>query len=315
MELRSIGGYDLLDPLPSRSTHARLFRARAADEGPAVPPRYLVKLLAPSRGPKGDILRAQFAHECRLLRACNHPAIPTHYASGEQDGVPFLVMDYVDGVDLAHLLGHDTGAPRGVTKPVAVYLLAQLASALWHVHSLTDPDQVDEDGEPLRLEVVHRDVTPSNILLSRHGDVLLSDFGSASSRWLAPEHDMDQAGTPAYMAPERLRARGRATERSELFSLAVILWELLRGERCFPSDDPIAVLDAIMGFDLRQSARRVSGLSPKLSEILRKNLDRDPERRYLHAYQVLQRLAQAPEAAEAAAARDELGRMVAACMA
>src|SRR5690606_1983085 len=90
-----------------------------------------------------------------------------------------------------------------------------------------------------------------------------------------------------------------------------MLWEILRGERCFTAGNELETMDEIVRFDISHSSRRVSGLSSKLSEVLRRNLDRDPERRYPHAYKVLQRLSQSPEAGAAETSRQELSRMVA----
>jgi serine/threonine protein kinase len=118
------------------------------------------------------------------------------------------------------------------------------------------------------------------------------------------------AGDLAYMAPERLTEAGTATEHSDLFALAVLLWEMLRGERCLAGPDEASTRENITRFEIAQASRRVPGLSPKLSEILRKNLDRDPGRRYGSAYQMLQRLAQAPEAQVAEQSRAELGARV-----
>lgn len=307
MELRSIGGYTLVEPLSIQRSTAQFYLTRSLGDPEDGPPRFLAKLHAPGRGPNEDVLRAQFEHETRLLRACNHPCIPSIHAAGEQDGIAFIIMDYVDGVDLATLLGHRSGEPRALSKEIAVYILGQLADAVRHMHEL----QVGgDDEEPTPLGVLHRDICPANIFLSRQGDVVLGDLGAATSGWLHPDYDMRDAGTKAYMAPERITGSSTATAQSDLFSLAVVLWEILRGERCFAGDDEIATLDAIARFDINHSSRRVSGLSSKLSEIVRKNLDRDPARRYSGAYQMLQRLSQAPEAKVAETSRAELAALV-----
>lgn len=307
MELRNIGGYVLTAPLAVGRGAARFYLARGIDEPDDASPSFLAKVLLPGRTPQEATLQAQFEHEIELLRACNHPGIPTLHSAGAQDGVSFALMDYVDGVTLANLLGHEDNAPRSVSKELAVYIMGQLSDALRHVHQLEVTDQA---GEPVPIHALHRDISPANVLLSREGDVLLCDFGAASSTLLDPEHDMVQAGTKAYMAPERVTGSGTATEQSDLFSMAVMLWEMLRGERCFKADDDLGTMDAIARFDISHSSRRVSGLSPKLSEIVRKNLDRDPARRYTGAYQMLQRLSQSPEAKAAEQSRLELGRMV-----
>jgi serine/threonine-protein kinase len=310
MELHSIGGYTLLSPLRVERGAARFFRARGNEEPQDAPATYLAKVLLPGRGPHEEILAAQFRHEAQLLEACNHPGIPGLHATGEQDGVAYIVMDWVDGVDLACLLGHDRGQPAKLSREVAVYVMALLADALHHAHGI----ETVQDGRPVPLGLVHRDLCPSNVFLSRQGDVLLGDFGAARSLWLAPEHDMPRAGHLAYLAPERLREPATpATPAADLFSLAVMLWEALRGERCFRGDSDTATLEAIGRVDPAALTRKVPGLSAKLSEVLRRNLDPDPARRYEDAYQMLQRLSQAPEARAAEQARAELARMVGAC--
>ncbi|HLT36237.1 MAG TPA: serine/threonine-protein kinase [Enhygromyxa sp.] len=334
MELHSLGGYRLLEPVPTLSSITRLFLARRDDAPEDAPASALAKILLPGSGDEFNMLKAQFAHEANLLRSFSHPGIPSLRAAGTQNGVDFFVMDYVPGVDLAVLLGHEQNEPRALGKELAVYILGQLADALRYVHGFEIPtddgsaageaggeveaDDDDDEDEAAEgddgfeyLDVLHRDLCPANVFLSLDGDVVLGDFGSASSKWLAPEFTANDAGHVAYKAPERVTGSGRATVKSDLFSLAVMLWEMLRGERCFKAASELETMDEIVRFDIAHSSRRVTGLSSKLSEVLRRNLDRDPERRYPDAYKVLQRLSQSPEAGGAERARQELARLVA----
>jgi serine/threonine protein kinase len=336
MELHSLGGYRLLEPVPTLSSITRLFLARRDDAPEDAPASALAKVLLPGDGEQFALFKAQFAHEANLLRSFSHPGIPSLRAAGTQNGVDFFVMDYVPGVDLAVLLGHEQNEPRALSRELAVYILGQLADALRYVHSFEVPiddgtgegegsgepvvAEDDEDDEVIDetaeadgfeyLDVLHRDLCPANVFLSLDGDVVLGDFGSASSKWLAPELTANDAGHIAYKAPERVTGSGKATVKSDLFSLAVILWEMLRGERCFKAASELETMDEIVRFDISHSSRRVTGLSSKLSEVLRRNLDRDPERRYPDAYKVLQRLSQSPEAGGAERARQELARLV-----
>lgn len=312
MELQTLGKFRLIRPLGGRSSVFHLYLARQADEPETAAPAYVVKMLLPGSGPEHAALAAQFEHEIRLYQAFNHPGIPSLHGEGTEGGVRFLVIDFIDGCDLATLLGHDEGAARGLSKEIAVYLMGQLADALHHVHTA---ESVDEKGRPIELAVVHRDICPANVLLSRTGQVLLADYNSATSVWLAKESDMSQAGSKAYMAPERVVGTSPASIQSDLFALAVILWEMLKGQRCFKADDDLKTMDAIVKFDAGHPSRRLPGLSTKLAEIVRKNLDRDPARRYAGAYQMLQRLAQCPEAAAAERAQQELGALVVAAAA
>src|SRR5688572_32836408 len=103
MELRGLGRYRLVQPLATSSA-CEIHLARHEDEPEQGAPSYLVKLLPPPRGPHAARRRAQLDHEVRLLKSFNHPCIPTLHASGEQDGIAYLVLDRVDGVDLATLL-------------------------------------------------------------------------------------------------------------------------------------------------------------------------------------------------------------------
>jgi serine/threonine protein kinase len=333
MELHSLGGYRLLEPVPLLNSISRLFLARPDDAPADAPASVVAKVLMPGVGEEFTMLKAQFAHEANLLRSFSHPGIPSLRAAGTQHGVDFFVIDYVAGVDLAVLLGHEQDDPRALSKELAVYIMGQLADALRYVHGFEIPidaglegaseptagdagddddegDAVNEDDEFEYLDVLHRDLCPANVFLSVDGDVVLGDFGSASSKWLAPELTASEAGHIAYKAPERVTGSGKATVKSDLFSLAVMLWEMLRGERCFKAASELETMDEIVRFDISHSSRRVTGLSSKLSEVLRRNLDRDPERRYPDAYKVLQRLSQAPEAAGAERARHELARLV-----
>ena len=322
MELHSLGGHRLLEPVPTLSSISRLFLACPEGAPEGAPPSAIAKILLPSEGDAFKQYKAQFAHEAKLLRSFSHPGIPSLRAAGTQLGVDFIIMDYVAGVDLAVLLGHDQNEPRALSKELAVYILGQLADALRYVHTFEvaegeDPSNSEEPAERSKddsfelLDVLHRDLCPANVYLSLEGDVVLGDFGSASSKWLGADFTAADAGHVAYKAPERVTGSGRATVKSDLFSLAVMLWEMLRGERCFKAGNELETMDEIVRFDISHSSRRVSGLSSKLSEVLRRNLDRDPERRYPNAYKVLQRLSQSPEATQAETSRAELARLVA----
>lgn len=308
MEFRNLGTFSLVRPLSTRSTSYRMVLARHEDDPEDLPPAYLVKILLPGTSDEYKLLRANFDHEIELLKRLNHPSIPSAHGEGEQDGARYVIMDYIDGVDLAALLGHDSHDTRALSKELSVYIMGQLADALDYIHSYGDPDP--ETGERAPLDVLHRDIAPANILLSRTGNVLLADFNTAVSGLLHPDHDTIHAGTKAYMAPERVVSGNPATQKTDLFSMAVVLWEILKGVRCFKAEDDLRTIDAIVRFDISHPTKRVSGLSPKLSEIVRRNLDRDPGRRYTGARQMLQRLAQAPEAAAAERSRSELGALV-----
>src|SRR5690606_37717269 len=132
MELQSLGKYRLVSPMPVTDASCRFFLARHSDEPDDEPPSYVVKLLMPGHGPAGVRRRAQFEHETRLLQAFNHASLPTAHAAGEQDGVPYIVMDRIEGTTLGRLLWRRTASPQPLAKEVAIYVLAQLADAVHH---------------------------------------------------------------------------------------------------------------------------------------------------------------------------------------
>lgn len=309
MELRSLGRHRLVKRLDGSPSRSELFLAAHEEEGAEA--TYVAKLMMTGSEETLPTRTAIFEHEVKIMRAVNHPCVPSLHAFAEQEGVPYMVMDFIKGVDLAHLLGHNSDEPKPLSKELVVYITGQIVDALHHLHDMAEQE---EDGSANPVRALHRDLCPANIFLSVEGDVVLGDFGSATSRWLAAEHDTKGAGHTAYKAPERVTGTGEATVATDLFSVAVMMWEMLKGQRCFRAENELKTMDAIVRFDISNAKTRVTGLSSKLSEVVRRNLDRDPGRRYESAFKMLQRLAQAPEAQSAETARSELATMVRACM-
>ena len=305
MELRNLGRYTLVRRLEGSPSRSDLYVAAHDDEDGAE--RYVAKLLMPGSADSREVREACFEHEIRILGAVNHPCVPTLHMHGNHDGLPYMVIDRVNGVDLATLLGHHGDEPRALSKELVVYLMGQVVDALAHVHRM---EQLEDDGSERPVGVLHRDICPANIFLSNEGDVMLGDWGSATSIWMDPAHDTPGVGHTAYKAPERITGSGQANVKTELFALAVIMWEMLKGQRCFRAEDELKTMDAIVRFDISNSKTRVTGLSSKLSEVVRKNLDRDPARRFESAFKILQRLAQSPEAQVAETSRLELANLV-----
>lgn len=168
--------------------------------------------------------RALFLREARLLSRLDHPAIVRCLDLTEIEGVPYLVLEYVRGGDLRLIFRRIRRRGLRVGMAAALYIARELLCALDHAHRLCLPD-----GRPLR--VVHRDVSPNNILLSIHGEVKLSDFGIAQAE--DPFGKGPQArGQIGYMSPEQ--ARGEEIDaRADLFSLTAVLYELLTNRRLF----------------------------------------------------------------------------------
>ena len=228
-----LGGYDI-EARIGRGGMAEVFLARVVG-GPRAGSPVAVKRLLPSLA--GDpVYRELFAAEARLATQLRHPAIVEVIASGEESGAPYLVMEYVDGRDLARLLA--ACRRRGLVLPLdfALFVAHRVAEALAAAHAARA-----DDGAP--LDIVHCDVSPSNIFLSRQGEVKLGDFGVARPMGRGPAAAL---GKLRFLAPERLRG-DPLTRAVDVFGLGATLYELLTGVSAFPGDDPQEVAAAVAG--------------------------------------------------------------------
>jgi serine/threonine protein kinase len=214
---------------------AELFFARAT-HGPLVGQRLVVKRLLPHLVESEDVA-ALFAHEIALAMRLEHPCIVQTLDKGEDDeGIPFLVMPWLDGLDLRALQARLSARRQRMPVGVACAIAAHVAASLDYAHAL-----VDTQGHP--LGVVHRDVSPHNVMLTRSGEVKVLDFGIAKTRLTATRTGLVR-GKAGYMAPEQL-AGLEVDGRADLFSLGVLLWELLSGVRLFQLDTETGTARAV----------------------------------------------------------------------
>jgi serine/threonine-protein kinase len=216
--------------------------------------------------------------EAELHRAVRHPNVVDVYGAGMVGDEPYLALEYVDGVDLYRLLRRAESEQRRFPPALAAHIAREVAEALTAVHGA-------RDSEGNGLHIVHRDVTPSNILLSIDGDVLLGDFGIARF-----EHRMKPAqgsggglkGKFGYLSPEQV-AGEPSDHRADLFALTAVFGEMLIGERVFPGSGQLAVLLAIRDVNI-EPLRRVAGtLPPGMLAVCERGLARDPGDRYADA--------------------------------
>jgi eukaryotic-like serine/threonine-protein kinase len=252
---------------------------------PAV--RLVVKRLLPTARDSGlDLLE----REAELHRAVPHPNVVTVFGAGMVGQEPYLAMEYVEGVDLYRLLRRCETEQRRLETGMAVYIARKVLAALSAVHAACGPD-----GAP--LNIVHRDVTPSNIYLSIAGDVKLGDFGIArvEQAKLTSSPSFPAAIAPAsaseptrlkgkfgYIAPEQI-AGEPFDHRTDLFSLAALLGEMLIGERVFPGSGQLAVLLAIRDSNIEPLRSAASMLPDGMLAVCERALARDPDDRYMSA--------------------------------
>jgi eukaryotic-like serine/threonine-protein kinase len=244
---------------------------------------------------------ARFATEVRLSTRIRHPNVVQTLDVVEDGGELFLVMEYVDGVTLGALLADIVRQGRRLPVDCAASIMIAVLRGLHAAHETTD-----EHG--VRLDIVHRDVSPQNIMLSRSGHVQVLDFGAAK----ATEHSQHTAagvlvGKLAYMAPEQVRGE-RSSARTDVFAAGVVLWEALVGKRLF-HDPSLARGELLLALALKPVARPSQlrpGVHSALDEVVKKALDRNPDRRYQTALE----FALALEAACVGASEGELGQLV-----
>jgi serine/threonine protein kinase len=272
------GRYQLLELL-GRGGMADVYAACRFDgEGPRH--RFALKLLQ-RKWSLDPQLRAMFESEARLTTGLNHPNLVRVYEAGEHLGLPFMVMEYVDGVSCAKVLR--TVASRGERLPAgpALVICAEVLQGLIHAHGATD-----DKGKA--LGVVHRDVSPGNILISRSGRIKLADFGIARSTQIDHHTDPGQVkGKFGYMSPEQVMGDEELDARSDLFSLGVVLAEMLLGRRLFSGKGEFEVLTRMYEADIAVLEEESSRLEPALVALLKKALQRDRTRRFQTAVEFL----------------------------
>jgi serine/threonine protein kinase len=264
---RRIGDYELLAQL-GRGGMAQVFAARRLGE-PAAPVVALKKLDAP-----GDPdAHARFVDEARVLAMLSHPHIATVFEVEVDGPVPYMVMELVDGVDLRTLMKRCCTIDALPSFPAALTIIAQAALALDHAHRRTDVD-----GRPLRL--VHRDISLSNLMITRSGDVKVLDFGIARSR-LSTVHTEPGLvrGKPAYMAPEQALGH-HVTYRADIFSLGVVLYELTTGVRCFNAASDVESMCAVVRGEYTLPSEFRTDYPPMLERAIQVALATDPDNRF-----------------------------------
>jgi serine/threonine-protein kinase len=215
---------------------------------------------------------AMFMDEARLAARVRHPNVVQTVDVVAEDEV-FIVMEYIQGESVSRLVRAEKA--RGQLIPLP-YALAIMTGTLHGLHAAHDA--IDERGQPLGL--VHRDVSPQNILVGIDGVPRVFDFGVAKAAGrLQDTRDGSLKGKVAYMSPEQLAGRP-VTRRSDIYSAAVLLWELLAGRRLFEADNEAAIIPKIMSPQLQPPSSVNPAVPKTIDDIVMRGLMFDPERRY-----------------------------------
>jgi eukaryotic-like serine/threonine-protein kinase len=234
----------------------------------------VVKQILPQLARDPELLQ-MFIDEAAIAAKLSHPGIVQILDFGQQDGTFYLAMEYVDGLDLDELIRLARKAnedKRAVPVAHAVQIVAMLAQAVQYAH-----EAKDADGTP--LEVIHRDISPQNVLLGRDGTVKLGDFGIARTSLRSNRTQTGVLrGKIAYLAPERF-AGERASRGVDVYAMGVVLFEAIAGRRPFMGDDA-GFIKAVMSQEPPALSSILSDTDPKLNAVLEKAICRRPEQRY-----------------------------------
>ena len=269
--MQRVGKYQLLRKLATGGM-AEVFLARA--EGPmGFQKRLVVKRILPHFIEDENFV-GMFLAEAKLAAELDHPNLVQIFDFGEAEGQYYLAMEFIDGPNLRAL----NVAARAVDKPLPYALAARLmtsaAEGLHAAHELRD-----DRGQLVNL--VHRDISPDNILIARNGTVKVVDFGIAKAAGRASETKQGIVkGKLAYMPPEQL-AREPLDRRADIFALGVVLYELVAGAMPFDSTSEVSIIQAIMNDQPLQRAKVKNADVPvELDEIIAKCLAKNPADRY-----------------------------------
>ncbi|MFH1810142.1 MAG: serine/threonine-protein kinase [Pseudomonadota bacterium] len=219
----------------------------------------------------------KFLSESDLLALLEHPNVVRREDVGTFQDVPYLVLEYIPGVDLQHLLEAGLSADRLPSTGTAAYIVGELLKALAHVHRATSAT-----GEPLGL--VHRDIKPSNIMLGFDGSVRLLDFGIAVAAQVEGGQPAAVEGTLAYLAPEQVLGEP-VDPRADLYAAGAVLYQLTTLEPPFGAfgEDEDTVLTQIVDGALRRPRDWVPGYDRRIEKLVLKALARKPGRRFQRA--------------------------------
>ncbi|HEU5058551.1 MAG TPA: serine/threonine-protein kinase [Kofleriaceae bacterium] len=230
-----------------------------------------------------------FLTEGRVSLKCAHPNLPQAYELGQVDGAHYLALEYIHGHTLLDVVREAALGRRALAVSSVVHIGVGLAAALEHAHGLRDVD-----GRPLR--VVHRDVTPQNVMLSVSGAVKLIDFGIVRSSMQTHRTESGVVkGKFSYMAPETLDGDRRFDHRADLFALGVVLHEALTGRSLFRGHDDQDTVERIRSMRLPDLTRLRSDVPASLASVILHALERDPDRRFQTATEMLHALERAAE--------------------
>ncbi len=273
---RPFGHYFILEKI-AQGGMAEIFKGLTYDFS-GIKKFIVIKRILPHIAANHDFINMLIS-EAKIAVSLSHGNIAQIYDLGKVGNDYFIVMEYVDGKSLSQILKKCQA--KGILLPVeyCLYFIAELCNGLDHMHR-----KKDERGKDLKI--VHRDISPQNVIVSYSGNVKIVDFGVAKAAIKLGETEGDGGvlkGKFAYMSPEQ--AEGKEIDfRSDLFSAGIVLWELLTAQRLFKKKSNSETVEAVKKMVVLPPSQFRPDISPELDQIVLKSLSKDSAQRYASAH-------------------------------
>ena len=261
------GKYYLLG-LIARGGMAEVYRARRRETAERI---LAVKCMRPQLAREARFVD-MFIREGKLAILLKHGSIVETFDVGRAEGRYFIAMEYIGGKDLTQVLRRCQEANQRIPVPHAMYIAARICEGLHHAHNL-----VGDEGRP--LNIVNRDVSPSNVRLSYGGEVKMLDFGIAQALMKFTSEIGVLKGKFSYMSPEQIRGMP-VDARTDIFSAGIILHEMLTTEKLFRGDTEFALMEKVRKAEVAPPSKFNRRVTPELDAIVLKALARDVQDRY-----------------------------------
>ncbi len=274
---QQFGPYVLLEKI-GQGGMAEIFRATISGPGNFTK-EVAIKRILPSLAHNNDFI-TQFLDEARIAGSLSHPNIVQIYNVDQVDDHYYIAMEYIRGEHLGQVIRDTVEKMKFFPFPIGVSIINQVAKALHFAHSATDVD-----GRP--LHIIHRDVSPQNIMIALNGGVKLTDFGiaKAANRLYQTTAGVIK-GKFSYLAPEQLRG-APASVSSDIFALGVVFWELLAGRRLFQSNSDIKTIQLVQACQIPPLTKIRNDIPEQLDQIVAHFLAPTPEGRYQNAAEIV----------------------------
>ncbi len=242
-----------------------------------------IKRILPSLTQNERFVR-MFLDEAKVSLHLNHTNCVHVFDLGIADGTYFIVMEFVNGTNLKKVIEFLDRKGRQMPLELAVFVAIEVCKGLTHAHEKTD-----QSGKP--LDIVHRDISPPNVLISRAGEVKITDFGLAKAKSQAEVTDPGVVkGKFGYLSPEA--AHGEEVDaRTDIFAVGILLWEMLAGQRLFLGESDFATLQEVRKAKIPPLSKHRNDIPPGLEKVLRRALTKDPTQRFQTAEELARELA------------------------